>query len=226
MRLLSVGGLAAPSDLEPLRRLALPLPRLQELELDGNLGLGDGGAAHLAAAALPALTSLDLEDTGLTDEGVRALCGAAWVGGLEWLSIKGNGGLGDRAAAALAAAAWPSLQTLDLMGIEFGADGWAALSRASWVRQLTELGVLYQPASRLEAWAMPRLELLEMSVGSVGEAEGCLREASWLGGLGTLTVHVVVEGADERQEAAARLNSVLAIQRFTGRGGLFNLCFC
>ncbi|KAI8473607.1 MAG: 6-phosphofructo-2-kinase-domain-containing protein [Monoraphidium minutum] len=131
---------------------------LAELDLSGNK-LGDGGVRLLAAAALTALTRLDLrrqrgggggdaagggDDAaggGLSDASVVALAGAAWLPGLQQLDLSGNAALGAAAPpwAALAAAPLAGLRRLALGGAALGGGAGAALAGAAWLPALEVL---------------------------------------------------------------------------------------
>jgi uncharacterized protein (TIGR02996 family) len=116
-------GAAAAAGLAGSARLA----GLRVLDLRG-CDLGDEGVETLLAAPwAPNLTSLALDDNGVTDAGVRALAAAPRLRGLRELSLVDNR-VTDAGARALAGSTTlGSLRYLDVFGNEIGDTGVAAL---------------------------------------------------------------------------------------------------
>jgi hypothetical protein len=114
--------LAAPRNLLRLRGAELvaaaALTALTSLDLASNRLHADGVAALFAGAPLPALAHLCLDDNRLEDEGGAALGAAAAAGKLPALAalrLERNRLTGE-GVAALAAPAWPALAELHLGG--------------------------------------------------------------------------------------------------------------
>ncbi|KIY97651.1 hypothetical protein MNEG_10309 [Monoraphidium neglectum] len=122
---------------------------LTRLKLSENEGVGDAGAAALAAAPLRGLRALRIggEGTRLTDAGVAALAGAAWLTGLTELKLSACYDRADylgsdrRAWAALAAAPLNALRVLGLKFVRLQPDAAAALGAAPWLQGLRSLTV-------------------------------------------------------------------------------------
>jgi hypothetical protein len=144
----------------------LRMPHLTWIDLSGNTaraGTLDAGMEVFARGDWPLLAALDLSGCGLTGEGARHLAGGAWPrlralalsdnplgpDGVGWIaqvstSLRGlvldGCRLGDRGAAALAAAAAgvPNVKRLHLSRNDITATGLVALAGSSW-KQLAHL---------------------------------------------------------------------------------------
>ena len=121
------------ADLALLGTLGLVLPALETLYLTEPTAGLDGMqwlAERLGAGALPAVTFLQLVGV-MDDAGATALAAALGRGALPRLKHLRlcSAGIGDAGLVALAPALrrLPALETLDLMGIPFGDEGFAAL---------------------------------------------------------------------------------------------------
>jgi uncharacterized protein (TIGR02996 family) len=120
-----------------------------------------------------ALTSLDLTENGLTEDGIRMVTTLPGLGQIARLDL-GHNEVGNGGAAAFAE--WPGSATLRVLRLadnRIGDDGARALARSAYLHQLTDLdlsdnpihdpgaGALLKAAhfSRLRRLALPRLGL-------------------------------------------------------------------
>ncbi|CAL8466795.1 g6331 [Coccomyxa elongata] len=170
-------GFSGTSALKPL------LSQLRELHL-GRAGLGDEGAASLAAA-IPAsspLELLDINDNDIGPTGAEALADALDRGlMLKTLRMRGNR-IGDQGAAALgrALAKGPMLQELDVGGNQMGVGAAELLGQAHKLRKLSLFASRLGDegarlvADRLSAASFVQLMELELSSCSIG-TEGMVR---------------------------------------------------
>jgi Ran GTPase-activating protein (RanGAP) involved in mRNA processing and transport len=119
------------------------LRNLTSLELE-NIQIGDEGARALAASQLLSnLTSLELSHTQIGDEGARALAASAHLRNLTSLDLRSNQ-IGDEGAQALASCAHLSnLTSLNLCSNQIGAEGARALAASPHLRNLTSLDLQY-----------------------------------------------------------------------------------
>lgn len=117
------------------------LPRLQELEIESS-GVDTAGGAHLAAAHLPALTSLCLSRG---HEAFPALAAAPWAPQLRALALRS---VVDRPAAcrALAAAPLAALTRLDIAGGHLATRHATAFTTAAWISSVVELNLTDNPS--------------------------------------------------------------------------------
>jgi len=118
---------ALPSGIEALGKAAFAA-QLESLELSGN-DLRAEGVRAVLGGAFPALTSLDLSEAMLGDEGLAALLDSPGAARLTELELKKNA-ISTRGAERLAAARLPSLTALNLSGNPLGDAGIDALKRA------------------------------------------------------------------------------------------------
>jgi Ran GTPase-activating protein (RanGAP) involved in mRNA processing and transport len=142
--------------------------RVNKAVLLGN-ALGDKGAVALAKAVpagkLESLQRLNLGQSGIMDDGAKALALAMEEGGLPLvrLGLEGNG-IGDEGAEAIARAVRsggvPKLRCLDLEGNQIGDSGARALAEAleeaPEIRELWVHGNAFRSAGRdalRNAWA-------------------------------------------------------------------------
>ena len=143
----------------------------------------------------------------MSDEFVVALTAADWLPYLETLNLSGDPemdevGIGAAGAAALAAAAWPRLQKLELSSNNLCGEAAAALAAAAWPR-LQQLNISGNPVGPMGAasltegkWpSLTKLNLDSNDVGGVGAASlvllGC---ANWTS---LQTLHLEYNGLEE-----------------------------
>ena len=161
-----------------------------------KLTLGDVSAlAAQTRSAWPLLEELSLENCSVGDAGVRALRTGSWAC-LKHLNLNGDGlpSLGDAAAADLAGAALPNLESLELRGAALTAQGAAHLARVAWPKlqrlDLTHSELSVQaPSARvlgaegaaaLSRGAWPDLRHLELNLQMLGDAGlAALATAAW-----------------------------------------------
>ncbi len=165
------------------------LAGLREIDLRGN-DLGDAGLeAILGGRFAGTLTTLGLEDTGLTAAALARLArweGAARLESLEVSELEG----GDEEARAFASGEWPALRSVSLTLRRMTAAGLTALGRCaslSGLRTLMVLGGEGQAiAGLVSSPHLAGLERLDLR-GSVTGA-GTLADAPLLAGLRSLLV--------------------------------------
>lgn len=113
-------------------------PSLRRLDLGVNF-LGDG--IRLTRDRFPSLTSLDLTNVLLTDNGLSALLESGIVTGLTSLNLSWNR-IGDDAVKLLVAnPAVTQLRTLDFSGSQIGIPGAKALLGSPYLSHLRELRI-------------------------------------------------------------------------------------
>jgi hypothetical protein len=148
-------------------------PTLQSLILDNN-PLGDEGWKELATWYLPALTRLDLRNTGGCDPGYLALASSQGLPHLSALDLSRNHPT-SIGAKCLADAIWlASLNRLELSPTRptLGDEGICAILSSPRVRNLVELGLsdagIGAKAVQALAGCAARLQSLNLSSNDVG----------------------------------------------------------
>ncbi|KAL4425767.1 hypothetical protein ABPG75_009783 [Micractinium tetrahymenae] len=152
-----------------VQHLAALAPALQELDLGGCSGLGDGAAAALLS--LTSLRSLDLSGTNLGPDSIRSLCPAL----TELTHLNLADVPADDACCEAAGAHLPSLASLNLAGTAVGDVGMAHLEP---LRSLTALDLSFTQVHCPPL--VTSLHELSMNSCSLGIAHDSAQEAVWL----------------------------------------------
>jgi uncharacterized protein (TIGR02996 family) len=141
--------------------------RLETLDL-GSCGIGDSGAAAIAAAPFARLRQLKLRRSQLTAVSLRRLARSPQLSTLEVLDVSGNAG----ASGLFDSPELPALRELDVSETELDDDGLAALLASPLAAQLRVLDVsgnnLTDARLFIEA-ELPELRVLEVSRNALGE---------------------------------------------------------
>ncbi len=147
------------------------LPRLEKLNLSGNLNIGDASMNYLARTeTLVSLSVLQVLETGVGNAGVAALAKSVHLNGLRQLDLSGCREVNSEGARALAAATGlEKLNVLNLSHTRLSDKGAASLAKATGLAELEILNLSHTrltdkgAASLAKATGLKKVKMLEIN---------------------------------------------------------------